>query len=41
MPAFGAVYSDAEIAALVNFVISDLGEKKSAVTANDVAKARK
>lgn len=40
MPAFGAIYNDAEIAALTNFVISEIGKKKGAVTAEDVAKAR-
>ncbi|TBF40494.1 c-type cytochrome [Rhizobium leguminosarum] len=40
MPAFGAIYNDAEIAALANFVIGELGGKKGAVTAEDVAKAR-
>ncbi|NDK53571.1 c-type cytochrome [Rhizobium laguerreae] len=40
MPAFGAIYNDAEIAALANFVIGEIGEKKGAVTEEDVAKAR-
>jgi mono/diheme cytochrome c family protein len=40
MPAFGAIYNDAEIAALTNFVIGEIGKKKGAVTAEDVAKAR-
>lgn len=40
MPAFEAIYNDAEIAALANFVIGEIGEKKGAVTEEDVAKAR-
>ncbi|MBY3483365.1 c-type cytochrome [Rhizobium laguerreae] len=40
MPAFGKIYTDAEIAALVNFVIGDLGDRKGVVTAEDVSEAR-
>jgi mono/diheme cytochrome c family protein len=40
MPAFGAGYSDAEIAALANFVTARFGAKPSAVTASTVARLR-
>jgi mono/diheme cytochrome c family protein len=41
MPAFGAAYSDAEIAALTNYVTARYGTKASAMTAQDVAELRK
>jgi mono/diheme cytochrome c family protein len=41
MPAFGGAYSDAEIAALANYVIGRFGAKASQVTAQDVAELRK
>lgn len=40
MPAFKAIYSDHEIAALANYVIERLSGKKGAVKATDVASAR-
>jgi mono/diheme cytochrome c family protein len=41
MPAFGAAYSDTEIAAVTNYVTARFGTKASAITANDVAELRK
>jgi mono/diheme cytochrome c family protein len=41
MPAFGDVYSDAEIAAVANYVTSRFGSKGSQFTAQDVAELRK
>ena len=41
MPAFGAAYSDVEIAALANYVTARFGTKASQVTAQDVAELRK
>jgi mono/diheme cytochrome c family protein len=41
MPAFGDAYSDAEIAAVANYVISRFGSKGSQLTAQDVADLRK
>ena len=41
MPAFGGAYSDAEIAALANYVTARFGAKASRVTAHDVAELRK
>lgn len=41
MPAFGAAYSDAEIAAVTNYVTARFGTKASAITAKDVAELRK
>jgi mono/diheme cytochrome c family protein len=41
MPAFGASYSDAEIAAVANYVTARFGAKPSGVTARDVAEMRK
>jgi mono/diheme cytochrome c family protein len=41
MPAFGGAYSDAEIAALANYVTERFGAKASQVTAQDVAELRK
>ena len=40
MPAFGLAYSDAEIAAVANYVTGRLGSEPSKVTAKDVAKIR-
>ncbi len=40
MPAFGNAYSDAEIAAVANYVTSRFGSKGSQLTAQDVAKLR-
>ena len=40
MPAFGADYSDAEIAAVANYVTARFGAKASAVTAGTVAHLR-
>jgi mono/diheme cytochrome c family protein len=41
MPAFGDAYSDAEIAAVANYVTSRFGSKGSQLTAQDVADLRK
>jgi mono/diheme cytochrome c family protein len=41
MPAFGASYSDAEIAAVTNYVTARFGTKASAITEKDVAELRK
>jgi mono/diheme cytochrome c family protein len=40
MPAFGNAYSDAEIAALANYVIGQYGEKSGQVSAKTVARQR-
>jgi mono/diheme cytochrome c family protein len=40
MPAFGDAYSDAEIAALANYVTARFGSKPSHLTAQDVAELR-
>jgi mono/diheme cytochrome c family protein len=40
MPAFGDAYSDAEVAALANFVVAHFGGKRGTVTPSDVAKRR-
>jgi mono/diheme cytochrome c family protein len=40
MPAFGATFSDAEVAAVANYVTARFGAKPSAVTAADVATLR-
>lgn len=40
MPAFGAAYSDNEIAAVVNFVTGRFGSDESKVTDKDVAALR-
>jgi mono/diheme cytochrome c family protein len=40
MPSFGAAYSDAEIAAVSNYVIGHFGGKQGSVTAADVRAAR-
>jgi mono/diheme cytochrome c family protein len=41
MPAFGSAYSDAEIAAVANYVTARFGSKPSQITAQDVAELRK
>jgi mono/diheme cytochrome c family protein len=41
MPAFGSAYSDAEIAALANYVTARFGSKGSRLTAQDVAELRR
>jgi mono/diheme cytochrome c family protein len=41
MPAFGGAYSDAEIAAVANYVTARFGSKGSRLTAQDVADLRK
>jgi len=40
MPAFGAAYSDTEIAAVANYVTARFGTKSSSLTAEDVRKLR-
>jgi mono/diheme cytochrome c family protein len=40
MPAFGPTYSDAEIAAVANYVVARFGATVSSLTAKDVAKLR-
>jgi mono/diheme cytochrome c family protein len=40
MPAFGAAYSNTEVAALTNYVIAHFGGKRGTVTAGEVAKRR-
>ena len=41
MPAFGDAYSDAEIAAVANYVTARFGSKGSQIAARDVAELRK
>jgi mono/diheme cytochrome c family protein len=41
MPAFADAYSDTEIAALSNYVLSHFGNKAGSVTPKDVAAARR
>ena len=41
MPAFGNAYSDAEIAAVANYVTARFGSRGSSMTAQDVAELRK
>jgi mono/diheme cytochrome c family protein len=41
MPAFGSAYSDAEIAAVANYVTARFGGKASSITEQDVATLRK
>ncbi|MEI9982799.1 MAG: cytochrome c [Aliidongia sp.] len=41
MPAFGRAYSDAEIAAVTNYVTARFGAKGSTMVADDIAKLRK
>ena len=40
MPAFRDAYSDAEVAALANYVVAHFGGKQGTVTPTDVAKRR-
>jgi mono/diheme cytochrome c family protein len=40
MPPFGAAYSDAELAAVANYVIAHFGGKAGNVTPQDVARHR-
>jgi mono/diheme cytochrome c family protein len=40
MPAFGAAYTDAEIAAVANYLTARFGAKPSAVSARTVAHLR-
>jgi len=40
MPSFGRAYSDAEVAALGNFVLAHFGGKQGKLTAEDIAKRR-
>ncbi|WNL44189.1 cytochrome c [Dyella sp. BiH032] len=40
MPSFGRAYTDAEVAALGNFVLTHFGGKPAALTADEVAKRR-
>jgi mono/diheme cytochrome c family protein len=40
MPAFGAAYSDLEIAAVANYVTARFGARQSAIRPEDVAKLR-
>jgi mono/diheme cytochrome c family protein len=40
MPAFGAAYSDVEVAAVANYVVARFGARTSNVTASDVGKLR-
>jgi mono/diheme cytochrome c family protein len=40
MPAFGAAYSDVEIASLANYVTARFGAQPSALTAQDIAMLR-
>ncbi len=41
MPAFGSSFSDAEVAAVANYVTARFGSKGSAITARDVTSLRK
>ena len=41
MPPFGPVYSDAELAAVANYVIAHFGGKRGHFTPKDVAKRRR
>jgi mono/diheme cytochrome c family protein len=40
MPAFGDIYSDADIAAVSNYVIARFGATPSSITADEVARLR-
>ncbi len=40
MPAFGGIYSDAEIAAVANYVTARFGSTASRISARDVAALR-
>ena len=41
MPPFGPAYSDAELAAVANYVIAQFGRKTGRVTPEDVARQRR
>jgi mono/diheme cytochrome c family protein len=41
MPAFGTIYTDAEIAAVANYVTARFGTKAAQLTEQDVATLRK
>jgi mono/diheme cytochrome c family protein len=41
MPAFGSAYSDAEIAAVANYVTARFGSKGSQITEQEVSELRK
>jgi mono/diheme cytochrome c family protein len=41
MPAFGSVYSDAEIAAVANYVSGRFGSRGASLSAQDVAEFRR
>jgi mono/diheme cytochrome c family protein len=41
MPAFGSIYSDAEVAAVANYVTARFGAKGAQLTEQDVANLRK
>ncbi len=41
MPGFGRAYSDAEVAAVANYVTGRFGSKPSSITARQVAALRK
>jgi len=41
MPAFGGSYSDAEIAAVSNYVTARFGRQGSSLTAKDVSRLRR
>ncbi|MBB3770471.1 mono/diheme cytochrome c family protein [Angulomicrobium tetraedrale] len=40
MPAFGKAYSDAEVAAVANYVTERFGSQTSTLTAADIARFR-
>jgi mono/diheme cytochrome c family protein len=40
MPSFGLAYSDAEVAALGNFLLAHFGGKQGKLTSEDIAKRR-
>jgi mono/diheme cytochrome c family protein len=40
MPAFGGIYSDAEIAAVANYVTLRFGNERAAISDKDVAELR-
>jgi len=40
MPAFGAIYSDAEIAAVANYVTQRFGNERATISDKDVAALR-
>jgi mono/diheme cytochrome c family protein len=41
MPAFGSTYSDAEIAAVANYVTARFGAKRSSIGEHEVASLRR